>query len=153
KPVSPTELVVRVQAVLKLRRLDAELRDHYELIRRQRDDLMRLGLQKEMLTSFVIHDLKNPVASMDLHAQALVRDRALPEDARDTARQIRGAARRLMRLIHNLLDISKSEEGKLEPRCTEVLLGALVAEVREAFEAQARDAGVSLEVAIDVPTL
>ena len=55
-------------------------------------DLMRLQLQKEMLMSFVIHDLKNPVGSMDLLAQALVRDRALPEDARDTAQHIRQAA-------------------------------------------------------------
>lgn len=153
KPVRPTELVVRVQAALKLRRLSAELRDHYELIRRQRDDLMRLQLQKEMLTAFVIHDLKNPVGTMDLLAQALVRDRALPGDARDTAAQIRGAARHLMRLIHNLLDISKSEEGKLAPRRAEIDLRALVDEVREVFDVQARDARVTLEVAVDVPTL
>jgi len=36
KPVRPTELILRVQAALKLSRVSAELRDHYELIRRQR---------------------------------------------------------------------------------------------------------------------
>jgi signal transduction histidine kinase len=90
---------------------------------------------------------------MDLLAQALVRDRALPEDARDTAAQIRGAAQHLMRLIHNLLDISKSEEGKLVPRRAEVDLHALADEVHEAFDVQARAAGVTLEVAVDVPAL
>ncbi|MDI1476460.1 hybrid sensor histidine kinase/response regulator [Polyangium sp. y55x31] len=149
KPVRPTELVVRIQAALRLRRLSAELRDHYDLIRRQRDDLMRLQLQKEMLMSFVIHDLKNPVGAMDLLAQALVRDRALPEDARDTAAQIRGSARRLMRLIHNLLDLSKGEEGKLVPKRTNVNLRALVDVVRETFEAHARAMRVTLEADVE----
>ncbi|MRG93692.1 hybrid sensor histidine kinase/response regulator [Polyangium spumosum] len=153
KPVRPTELVVRVQAALRLRRLSAELRDHYDLIRRQRDDLMRLQLQKEMLMSFVIHDLKNPVGSMDLLAQALVRDRALPDDARDTAQHIRDSARRLMRLIHNLLDLSKGEEGKLVPRRSNVDLRALVDVVRDTFDAHARAVRVTLEADVDAPSL
>jgi len=153
KPVRPTELIVRVQAALKLSRLSAELREHYELIRRQRDDLMRLQLQKEMLTAFVIHDLKNPVGSMDLLAQVLLRDRRLHEEARETAAQIRGEARHLMRLIHNLLDISKSEEGKLVPTRRDVDLHALVDEVRDAFDVHARAGQVTLERAVEVPTL
>ena len=153
KPIRPTELVVRVKTALKLRRLGADLRDHYDLIRRQRDDLTRLALQKDLLMAFVIHDLKNPIGSIDLFAQALVRDRALPQDARDTAADIRGATRQLMRLIHNLLDISKSEEGKLAPRRAEIDLRALVEEVRETFEVQARSAAVILETAVKVAKL
>jgi signal transduction histidine kinase len=149
KPIRPTELVVRVQAALKVRRLGADLRGHFELIRRQRDDLTRLALQKDLLMAFVIHDLKNPIGSIDLFAQSLVRDRALPQDARDTAADIRGAARQLMRLIHNLLDISKSEEGKLTPRREEVDLRALIEEVRETFEVQARAARVTLETTVE----
>jgi signal transduction histidine kinase len=153
KPIRPTELVVRVKTALKLRRLGEDLRDHYELIRRQRDDLTRLALQKDLLMAFVIHDLKNPIGSIDLFAQSLVRDRSLPQDARDTAADIRGATRQLMRLIHNLLDISKSEEGKLAPRRAPLDLAALVEEVRESFEVQARAAEVKLETAVDVPAL
>ena len=40
---------------------------------------MRLQLQKERLTAFVVHDLKNPVNSIDLHAQLLCATRELPE--------------------------------------------------------------------------
>ena len=153
KPIRPTELVVRVKTALKLRRMGADLRDHYGLIRQQRDDLTRLALQKDLLMAFVIHDLKNPISAIDLFAQSMVRDRALPQDARDTAASIRGATRQLMRLIHNLLDISKSEEGKLAPRRAEIDARALVEEVRESFEVQARDARVTLETTVDVVTL
>jgi two-component system, sensor histidine kinase and response regulator len=149
KPVRPTELIVRVQAALKLKRMSAELRENYDLVRSQRDDLMRLTLQKERLTAFVVHDLKNPVASMDLHAQVLLADRELPQRARDAALQIRSDARGLMRLLLNLLDISKSEEGKLDLKPTAVDLVALAREILDAAEVKAQAAGVTLEVSID----
>ncbi len=149
KPVRPTELIMRVQAALRMRRMGTELREHYELIRRQRDDVMRLQLQKEMLMSFVIHDLKNPVAAMDLLAQVLIRNRKLPVDARETAQQIRESASHLMRLIHNLLDLSKGEEGKLVPKRNSVDLRELYDEVRERFAAHAAISHVKLKIVVN----
>ena len=137
KPVRPTELVLRVAAALKLRSMRAELREHYDLVRRQRDDLMRLQLQKERLSSFVVHDLKNPVNSLDLHAQLLLRQSDLQPRARDAVFHIRAEARSLLRLILNLLDISKSEEGRLSPRLASVSLDALGAHIADAFAARA----------------
>lgn len=129
KPVRPTELAVRVQNALRLRRVSAELREHYELLRQQRDDLLRLQLQKERLMTFLVHDLKNPVNAMDLHAQLLLRDRGLSESAREAATRIRADARQLSRMILNLLDISKAEEGRLFPRVVGVDFDALVVDV------------------------
>jgi two-component system sensor histidine kinase/response regulator len=153
KPVRPTELIVRVQGALKLRRLGAELRNHYDVIRRQRDDLMRLQLQKERLTSFVVHDLKNPVNAIDLHAQMLCRDKDLSPDARESAASIRAETRHLMRLITNLLDISKSEEGQLVPNKVSVAWRTLVKDVMGAFGAQAQSRNVRLEAAIGLETI
>jgi two-component system sensor histidine kinase/response regulator len=153
KPFRPTELVLRVQAALRLRRLNAENREYYELARRQRDDLMRLTLQKERLMAFVVHDLKNPVANVDLSAQLLQRDKALPERLRGTVDIIRQEVHSLMRLITNLLDISKSEEGRLAPVRTKVDLAALVGEVLETQAPSARDRDVSLEQSIETREL
>src|SRR5262249_56334444 len=113
KPVRPAELIARVGTALKLRQMRVELREHYELLKHQRDDLLRLQLQKERLSAFLVHDLKNPVNSMDLHAQLLLRDQGLSARSRDSAAQIRSEARQLVRMILNLLDISKADEGKL----------------------------------------
>jgi len=122
KPFRPVELLVRAASALTVRRLHAQARGHYELLKRQRDELLRLQLQKERLTAFIVHDLKNPVNSIDLHAQFLLGQRALPELARDSVQQIRADAGRLVRMIMNLLDISKADEGKLAPRAAEVEL-------------------------------
>jgi signal transduction histidine kinase len=150
KPVRPTELVLRVQAALRLRRMSADLREHYELVRRQRDDLMRLQLQKERLSAFVVHDLKNPVNTLDLHAQLLLRNPSLPSSARESVQHIRDEARSLLRLILNLLDISKSEQARLTVKPANVELEALSKDIVEAFELRAQTAQVRVERQIDV---
>jgi signal transduction histidine kinase len=150
KPVRPTELAMRVKTALRLRRLNASTREYYELARRQRDDLVRLQLQKERLTAFVVHDLKNPVNSIDLHAQVLLRDKELPRRLRESAESIRDEARSLTRLIMNLLDISKSEEGKLLPKLTRVDVEPLVASVLEALDVRARAKEITFKSALEV---
>ena len=144
KPVRPTELVVRVRTSLALRRLRTQLAEHYDLLRHQRDDLLRVQLQKERLSAFLVHDLKNPVNAMDLNAQMLLRNRSLDDDAKKYASRIRTEARHLTRLILNLLDLSKGDEGKLTPSVVEVDLPALVAEVQGELEADARSREVEL---------
>jgi two-component system sensor histidine kinase/response regulator len=144
KPVQPAELVLRVQAALKLRRMKVELREHYETVRRQRDDLIRLQLQKERLSQFVVHDLKNPVSTLDLYAQMLLRDSTLSESSRRSVLRMRSEARSLLRMIYNLLDISQSDEGRLLPRRAPINIGELTAEVVGELELRAETAGVTL---------
>ncbi len=149
KPIRPTELVVRIAAALKLRRTGAELREHVELVRRQRDDLMRLQLQKEQLQAFLVHDLKNPVHAIDLHAQLLLRKRDAAPGIGRSAQQIRDEARALLRLIYNLLDIQRAEEGRLAAQRQAVDLGALVGSLLEAFALRAEVEQVRLVAAIE----
>lgn len=149
KPVRPTELVVRVQSALTLRRLRGEVREHYDLQKRQRDDLLRLQLQKERLMAFVVHDLKNPVNSMDLHAQLLLRDKGLSADARDSAAQIRNEAQKLTRMIVNLLDLAKADEGQLQPQRKDVELRPLVDSIIAELALTAKNRKVTLTAAVE----
>jgi two-component system, sensor histidine kinase and response regulator len=149
KPVQPTEMVLRVQAALKVRRLDASNQEYFELVRRQRDDLMRLQLQKERLSSFVVHDLKNPVNGIDLLAQLLQRDKSLPAEARETAGAIRSEVASLLRLLLNLLDINKSEEGVLTANKSPVDLGALGRAIIDTAQVRARAREVQLVLDVD----
>ena len=129
KPVQPSELLLRVAAALKLRQMKVELREHYALVRRQRDDLMRLQLQKERLSQFIVHDLKNPVSTLDLCAQTLVRDPQLSERSQTTVRRMRADIRTLLNMLLNLLDIGRSDEGGLAPRREPVVLAELFEQV------------------------
>lgn len=126
KPVRPAELVLRVQTALKVRSVRSELREQYDLVKHQRDTLLRLQLQKERLSAFLVHDLKNPINSLDLWAQQALRDPHLSERATRALMHIREETRTLTRMVLNLLDISRSEEGGLVPRLESVDLKALL---------------------------
>lgn len=145
KPIRPSELVARVQTALELRRVDDALRGSFEALKLQRDALQRAQLAKERLMAYVVHDLKNPVGVIDLQAQVLGYDPELSESARKSLGGIRAAVRRLVRMIDNLLDVSKGTEGKLSLNRTNVDLGALLREVQQELEGGATAAKVTIE--------
>lgn len=144
KPVRPDELIARVGAAAKLRRMAIERRELYDVVRAQRDDLMRLHLQKEQLVAFLVHDLKNPVNAIELQGQRIARDPGATERARDAASRIQTESRALLRMITNLLDLSKADEGGLAPVRRPIALDELFAEVVEAMHPRAREARVTL---------
>ena len=73
-------LRVRLRDYLLMKPLLSPLEDSNSL-----QTLGRASLQ-------IVHDLKNPVNSMDLHAQVLLRMRDLPEHAKESVTQIRVGA-------------------------------------------------------------
>ena len=144
KPVRPSELVARVGVAAKLRRMALERRELYDVVRAQRDDLMRLQLQKEQLVAFLVHDLKNPVSSIELQAQRITRDPAAVARSRDAAARIQMETRALLRMITNLLDLSKADEGGLAPTRQPIALAELLAEVEAVMSPRAAAAQVAL---------
>ena len=144
---------MRVQSALNVRRLRAELREQYELLKRQRDGMQRLQLQKERLMAFIVHDLKNPVSSMDLHAQVLQRDRELSPVAQDSVTRIRAGARQLGWMIPNLLDVSKADEGQLAPRRSVVHLRPIVEEIAADLDIDARARELTIRTSLEAETL
>ena len=153
KPFRPNELIARVEAALKLRRLSTERSELYVQVKQQRDDLQRLQLQKEQLVAFLVHDLKNPVNTIELLATTMLRDAAGSERSRGAATKIRDEGRSLLRMITTLLDIAKADEGRLTPSRRPIELETLIAEIFGEFEAQAQKVDVRLERDISTPVV
>jgi two-component system, sensor histidine kinase and response regulator len=153
KPFRPDELLVRVQTALRLRRMAAERGELVEQLKDQRDRLQRLELQKEELVAFLVHDLKNPVNAIELQAERVLRSAADAGRARNAATKIKEETRALMRLITNLLDISKADEGGLAPLLQTVNISHLAESVVAELGARAAAAGVRLETSIDVESV
>jgi len=139
KPVNRTELLMRVRSLLWMRRLTDDLRQGHELIRSQHDAVIWAQQRKEELINLVVHDLKNPIASILANAHFLVREPNLSDDAREASRDIHEAADSMQRMVLNLLDISRSEEGALVPRLSEVDVPSLVEEVLSVMTRRANE--------------
>jgi two-component system sensor histidine kinase/response regulator len=144
KPYRPSELVTRVTAATKSRRLAAERDELYDLIRQQRDDLMRLQLHKEQLVAFLVHDLKNPVHAIDLQGERIVRDPGGTPRTRDAGAKIQIESRALMRMLTNLLDLSKADEEGLRPQKQPIDLDPLLAIVVGEMQPRAQASQVEI---------
>ncbi len=86
-------------------------------------------LRKEWV-SLIAHDLRQPVASISAHAQILAR-RAGEGPMRAGAEHVLKSARRLNRMIGDLLDLSRLEAHRLELDLRPSALEALVSEIIE----------------------
>ncbi|MGZ8596840.1 MAG: PAS domain-containing protein [Actinomycetota bacterium] len=105
----------------------------------EREATQRLRSLDEMKNTFlqaVSHDLRTPLAAILGLAITLERgDVQLDEaDSRDLAGRIAGNARRLERLVTNLLDMDRLARGIVAPQLEETDVGALVGRVVEESE-------------------
>jgi two-component system sensor histidine kinase/response regulator len=144
KPYRPAELLVRLQTALRLRRIAIERGELFAQLKQQRDALQRLELQKEQLVAFLVHDLKNPVNAIDLTAQGVERDAQASERTRRAIGKIREETRALLRMITNLLDISKADEGRLAPSLQTIEVDQLVQGVLDELGARATRSNVKI---------
>jgi len=153
KPVCPHEFVTRVATLLNLRKHANDRNDLYRDIKRQRDALQRLQLQKEQLISFLVHDLKNPVNAIGLQAELILRDQRAGDRAHRAAAKIQDEGHQQLRMITTMLDVIKADEGRLAPAREHIDLPLLVAEVIETMSIRAVAMNVSLAIEGSEPKL
>lgn len=101
---------------------------------------------REEVLAIVSHDLRNPLNAVTLGAGLLKMSDTLAPDDREQVDTIETSARRMARLIEDLLDVTRLEGGKrlpIEPAAVEP--AELLREAEEIFRAQAAVASVHLE--------
>jgi signal transduction histidine kinase len=148
KPINRTELLIRVRSLLRIKALSDEQLLHLEVISSQRDALIEAQRQKEELTALIIHDLKNPLSSILSNVQFSLGQEGLGADERDSLRDVLRASQSMVRMVMNLLDVSRSEDGALVPHMTEFELPTLLGEVSSEMERRIEDKQQKLEVAV-----
>ena len=100
---------------------------------------VRLAELKSNFVSSVSHDLKTPLALIQLFAETLELGRLKnTERAQEYYRIINSEARKLTRLINNLLDFSRIEAGLRRYRVAPVDLASVTADVLASLDSQFR---------------
>jgi len=149
KPVHRGELLLRIRSLLQFRRMKQELAASNELLRQQRDAILRVQRQKDELIEVIVHDLKNPLAAIAANAGFLTMAREMNEDVRDCSNSIASAAENMLRMVHNMLDVSRAEDAKLTLRLERVDVAALITEACSLMSRRAGERRVSLNVKSD----
>jgi signal transduction histidine kinase len=103
---------------------------------------------RDQLMAVVSHDLKNPLATIQLAATFLLED-IVPDDlanarTREQLRAIHRSTERMYRLITDLLNVGAIEAGQLAVTPAPVCVGALVADAVELLQPLALAKGITL---------
>jgi len=118
------------RASIGLAERDRELRQSREELREQAAELLRENANKSRFLALLSHELRNPLAPLRIGLAVLARqsDRKRAEDTR--AMMERQVAH-LVRLIDDLLDMSRIDRGVLELRRERVSVDSVVANAVE----------------------
>ncbi|HUO52155.1 MAG TPA: ATP-binding protein [Gemmatimonadaceae bacterium] len=146
-PSEPAELVLGGRTVMLTAR---PLRDGGALLALL--DLTRTRRLEAVRRDFVAnvsHELKTPITVIGGFAETLATDDPPPEQRRRFVDAIRGNARRMQRLVDDLLDLSRIESGGWVPKPERVDLAMLASETVAAFAPAAEAAQVTLGTRID----
>lgn len=142
KPFQLQEVLIRVENQLNLLRMQRQLEQQNEQLQQEIEDRMQAeAALKEMLelredlSRMIVHDLRNPLTTILLYSDFLLRRGELQARAQQSAEVIQSAAQQLESMINDLLIMAKMESGKLVLNCTQVNLNHLVMEVVENLQA------------------
>jgi signal transduction histidine kinase len=156
KPINRTELLIRVRSLLRIKALSDEQTRNLRLISEQRDALVAAHREKEELTALIVHDLKNPLSSILSNVQFALSQEGLGADERDSMLDVLRASQSMVRMVMNLLDISRSEDGALVPHMAEFdvpkLLGEIVSEMERRIEDKEQKLSLSVAPGVGVMT-
>jgi signal transduction histidine kinase len=123
----------------------------FETERRAREEAERARVARDEVLSIVSHDLRNPVSTVAMSV-ALLRDPELNLSEAERRAQldvIARSAERMNRLIRDLLEVARIEQGRLTIDCACHEPAALVEEAHDAFRAAAHEKSLTLQCHAD----
>jgi two-component system, OmpR family, phosphate regulon sensor histidine kinase PhoR len=91
-------------------------------------EVRRLETVRRDFVANVSHELKTPLTSISGYAETLLGDTADAETSHRFLRTILSNARRMQRLVDDLLDLSRIEAGRWQPNRTEMDIAAVARE-------------------------
>jgi two-component system phosphate regulon sensor histidine kinase PhoR len=118
-------------------------------------EMRRLEAVRRDFVANVSHELKTPLTSISGYAETLLGDNADAETTHRFLRTILSNARRMQRLVDDLLDLSRIEAGRWHPTLSEVDVAAVARECWAALagRADSHQIELTLDVAPDAPTV
>jgi len=110
-------------------------------------EIQRSRGSEQAFLADISHELRTPLTSIQGFAQAIVEGEARGDAVSHVAEIIHREARRLVRMVEGLLQVARLESGAQLMAREDVVPARLLESAVAALEVQAKDAGVSFDVA------
>ncbi len=158
KPFNEEELLARIKNQLRIHRQERELevkanqlQDLYSKLETVNAELRELSLRKSEFVSIVSHDLRTPLAAIGGFVDNLLDGIAGPltDKQRRYLDRIQSNLGRLVRMINDLLDLSKIEAGTVQLALKTFSVADFTESLVDNLQVLAREKSISLRAAIE----
>jgi signal transduction histidine kinase len=124
-----------------------EVRDLAATFNRMTEQVQRSQQTLRDFLANISHELKTPLTSIHGFSEAVL-DGTIddPDGIHRSARIISDESTRVLRLVEELLDLSRIESGQVPMRLEEFSVGELLQHVGDVFALRSEESGVALEV-------
>jgi signal transduction histidine kinase len=146
RPVSARTMVSAVLAALRARRRQYQIRDQMAELRQVERALRQADRRKDEFLATLAHELRNPLAPIRTGLSVLS---MLPPDSPDRSRvreMMQRQLRLLVKLIDDLLDVSRIATGKVVLQCEQVDLRDVIGSAIEGSQPAISAGGHALDL-------
>jgi PAS domain S-box-containing protein len=165
KPFSEEDLLVRVANLITLKKSQEQLALANEKLQRSnealekrvqertkeletaRDEALAASQLKSQFVASISHEIRTPMSGILGLSELLVSETS--GETRQTAQHVLGSAGKLMRLLNDLLDMSKLETGHIDIHETVIHVDQIVDDVLSSLYITAKNKGLKLSQTID----
>ncbi|NIU00463.1 MAG: response regulator [Nitrosopumilaceae archaeon] len=136
KPFESVELTTRVNSLLRIKFYHDEIIKRNRELENQKRTLEREDKLKKELTNLIVHDMKSPlfVIQGNLQMMNMIKDSGSNNHDEKYTKRIERSSRGLLRMILNLLDISRLEQETIEFEPVPVDISKIVLEAATYFQ-------------------
>lgn len=149
KPFKVEEMAARIETHLSLRRLRLDLEQRNQELGRSYGRLEELEQVRQALVQMVVHDLKSPLACIQLSADLLRQDAGLAGEHLQSLEDVRSMSRVMNRMVLDVLDVARTDQAGLRASPAPLDVRGLLADLSHEVRGLAGRGGKTLAVEVD----
>lgn len=146
KPFKVEEVTARIETHLALRRARRELGRRHRELEESYARLEKLEHVRKSLVEMIVHDLKNPLAAIQVCVDLVRAEGGLAPDQQGAVDDIGSMTRVLHRMVMDVLDVGRGDEAALKPRHASFDPRRLLADLDQDMSRRALAAGRELRL-------
>jgi signal transduction histidine kinase len=148
RPVRVATLVSAARAALRARRRQYQVRDHVAERERVAEALREADRRKDEFLAMLAHELRNPLAPVRNATQVLRLKCGDDPVVNHVGQMLERQVAHMVRLVDDLLDVSRVSRGKIELKRESVELGAVITRAVESVRPQLDERQHRLDVSL-----
>ncbi len=137
--------------------LESKIQERTKQLAAALEELKKISKLKSEFVSAVSHELRTPLTSIKGYASILITGKVgdIPPEVRERLEKINKHSDNLVKLINDLLDISRIESGRAEMKFILYDVGSIAENVRDLLAPQMREKGIQFktEIAAGLPEI